>query len=138
MTIAQWTQARSGSWPTPLFQRRYRARVVVGVGAADSHDGAVVGLDWIEIVLVVPLLSRMGCSLRCDRSLQDWLPGLDHLAELGLDTRRDAREHFADSPPQVFLNRKAIDCGELLVDVNVSQVRVELAEADGSLSVDEI
>ena len=62
----------------------------------------------------------MSRGLRLDCSLQDRLPGFDHVVELRFDGGRHVWNHLAHCPPQVFLHQDAIERGKPLVDPDVS------------------
>jgi hypothetical protein len=41
------------------------------------------------------------------------------MAKLRLDTRTHLREHFADGPADVFVDRQSVERSEPLVDVDI-------------------
>jgi hypothetical protein len=81
-------------------------------------------------MLEVSLDTRLSGSFRYDNSANNWLARINDLSKLGINPGGDFGNQLADRPTKMFLNRYSVDLGQPFINVEITQIGVEAAQAD--------
>lgn len=95
--------------------------------AVHAHDCAILVYVRVEAGKVSLQLIRMRRCRRFDFLRRERYPGIDNLVDVRRNTGRSVSKHFLECFPQVFFHRNCVQSGKPLVDIAITQLRVEIA-----------